>query len=699
MANVASDDAQQEVGFTDKVTKEIIVEAPTDHHRRPSPGDVVTVRVAEKAVDAGGDLHTWTVGAVAAETKVVSGVDLDQLVRTMRCSEQCSAFAKGAEEPTVVIATLVGLERAEDLTADGRLLRTTIREGAGWQVPRPGTELKVRFSWRAVLDSADVATDVEACPEACRILLAGDAGAEAATSRELYHLRRELRRHLKGSPEVLTQIEASAPTVGAVLRVSHGSTMLLDAPNGVSVEEALAKVQAALGAQAPSACREAREVLMQVETSSSSSTDPDDKLGLLELTRGQGSVVCSAEDWIPGAAGVLALSDLRKSQHCFVRVQADLAFGTSGLPDFGILPNTTLEYEIEVLAIMTFEDASLDKSKLVMKKIVKEGEGYERPEEGAEVTVSCEAHDGDSGAVLFEEQTLVFVAANGKFCSALEETVLTMKKGEVCEVRCSAPSAATDPELGLSPGASSVVVFCLELKDFEKITLHQLSEADRVAHCGRRKEAGAKFFKDSNWLRALKRYQHAATQLRYLDHWMDEEAKIEALKLRRVSYTNAAACLLKLEAWEEAVSACGNVLKEEQDNVKALFRRGHALLELGQHREAALDLRRVLELDRENAQAGRLLAKAKQAMKAEVANEKKIYSKMCGGGPKSPSATDKAAAPARTVETKQNVNVGEDVDVDDGEDSCGYIVGAAALLTATAVAFLWSKGHLRGRIF
>lgn len=505
-----------------------------------------------------------------------------------------------------------------------------------------------------------------------------------------------------------------------MLRVSQGGTMLLDAPAGMSLVDATSTVQAALGATVPGAsCRDAREVLMQVNAESPWLAGGEDAetSPLLELARGQANIVCSAEDWIPGIAGNLALAELHRGQHCFVRVQSELGFGTVGLPDFGIPPNTSLEYEVELLAIMTFEDVSLDKSGNVMKKTIREGDGYDRPEEGAEVTVSCEAHDDDTGAVLFEEQSLVFHVANGRFCSALEETVLTMKKGEVCEVRCSTPSVCTDVELTLRPGASAIVVFSLELKEFEKIALHGLPDAERVARCAARKEVGAKFFKEGNWSRALKRYTYTATCLRYLDHWLDAAAKAEALKLRRVSNANAAACHLKLEAWQEASTSCGLVLKEEPDNVKALFRRGHARVELGEYREAYVDLRKVLELDRENREAARLLAKAKQFMKSEVANEKKMFSKMVAGSKSSPSGSSAEKAPqpssgeakpqaassssstgqlpagkATAGATEDREGLGDVGDL--GDDSCLYMVGAAALLAAGAASFLWSTGRL-----
>jgi FK506-binding protein 4/5 len=461
---------------------------------------------------------------------------------------------------------------------------------------------------------------------------------------------------------------------------------------GASVAEATAAVQVALGMPSPSASRSAREVLMQVESPSGMrSSSPE--TSLLEMAQLQANIVSSAEDWLPGATGILALSDLRAGQHCFLRVHSDLAFGASGLRDLGILPHTTLEYEVELIAVMTFEDASLDRSGNVMKKVICEGEGYDKPEESAEVTVTFEAHDGDSGALLVEEKSLVFKVCNGRFCSALEETVLTMKKGEVCEVRCSSPSTCTDTELKLSPGASSTTVFRVELREFEKIALHSLPDVEKIDFCEKRKEVGNMFIKEENWLRALKRYQHIINCTRYLEHWLDEGAKTKALKVRRACHANAAACHLKLKAWREASTACDAVLKEEPENVKALFRRSQASVELKEHREAVRDLRKVLELDKDNAQARQLLAKAKQSMKSEVESEKKMFSKMVTGS-KNDASTEKVATSALAGAVPHS---NDDEAMNGDADSCYYMVGAATLLAAMAAGYLWSSGRLHGR--
>jgi len=360
--NVTSDDSQTP-GFLDEVSKEIIEEAPTDQFRRPGHGDAVIARINEGEDTT---IFAWTVGTIS-ESKATAGtgfnpiinaVDIDRLVRTMRCGERCIAKQKNNETSSKLIVALIGLERSEDLSADGGLLRTTIRDGTGWQTPRVGTELRVRFGWRTVpLGRLPAPSDSEAVPS-CVVLLAGETAIHAAESKPLNDLRRELPRRIRGNPPVVTNIESSklAPG-GPVLRISHGEKVLLDCPEGVSVDEALTRALA----MPTGASGKVREADMRVEAPANVSKESDTI----------GEILCSSEDWIPGLAGRLALSDMRAGQLSFVRVQPEHAFGAKALSSFGLLPNSAIEYEVEILQIMTLEDVSMDKNRSVMKKVTK----------------------------------------------------------------------------------------------------------------------------------------------------------------------------------------------------------------------------------------------------------------------------------------------------------------------------------------
>uniref|UniRef100_A0A8V5HDT4 Uncharacterized protein n=1 Tax=Melopsittacus undulatus TaxID=13146 RepID=A0A8V5HDT4_MELUD len=75
----------------------------------------------------------------------------------------------------------------------------------------------------------------------------------------------------------------------------------------------------------------------------------------------------------------------------------------------------------------------------------------------------------------------------------------------------------------------------------------------------------------------------------------------EELREQRVKcFNNCAAAELKLQRVEEALAACEAALSISPDNGRALLRRGQLLAQQGRDAEAALVLRRALELDPAN---------------------------------------------------------------------------------------------------
>ena len=77
------------------------------------------------------------------------------------------------------------------------------------------------------------------------------------------------------------------------------------------------------------------------------------------------------------------------------------------------------------------KDVSLAMDKTMMKKVIKEGEGYDFPKDMAKVILFVtSATDGAASLAGFTPKVLAFTAGNGEVCDALECAVMEMKKGE-----------------------------------------------------------------------------------------------------------------------------------------------------------------------------------------------------------------------------------------------------------------------------
>jgi len=458
------------------------------------------------------------------------------------------------------------------------------------------------------------------------VLLAGDPlkRAAAAASREMADLQRTILRRLPGAVVVRGD---EAPAAEPVLRISRaGGEVLLESTEGLEVEDARRRLEALLappGAPMPAAAAwsVAREALVTLE---------------------EGNCRCRAADWLRGYVGYRVLSGLRAGQRCLVRVAPVHAFGPEGLPDLDLPGDVELEYDLEVLQVISSEDVTAHlcwgREGVASKRTTRSGEGTSSPTEGCEARIRLRVTDGASGAELVAERELTLEVASGNVCAAVDEIVPTMKENEACEVHCADSSICADSTLGLELKDGAKVVFHLELLGFEKVDLQSLSASEKIAYSSKRKEVGTRFFQEglqhpqqrAIWFRALKRYFQAAAVLGAAGSWPDEE-KEAGLAQRRLCRLNTAACYLKLEAWQETARSCNLVLDEEPENTKALFRRGQALSELGDHSGAEQCAKAMLKSDPKSREAARLLAKAKQGLRADAEKRKGLMARMAQG--------------------------------------------------------------------
>merc|ERR1712048_920946 len=188
-------------------------------------------------------------------------------------------------------------------------------------------------------------------------------------------------------------------------------------------------------------------------------------------------------------------------------------------------------------------------------------------------------------------------------------------------------------------------ILTVELTDFEKAkNSWDMSEQEKVEFGAARKEVGSNLFKCGRLWMALSAYKKVGDLFNYTDNFQ-EENKLKAKELKKLCELNKSACYLKLRDYVEAKKSCNAVLKEEGQNVKAIYRRAQADHGLKNFQECIADCKRIIELDSSNKDARTLHKQAVACQKEEDQKSKGLFANMCkalGKGPIPPPGKTKA---------------------------------------------------------
>ncbi|GMP90270.1 hypothetical protein CsSME_00041475 [Camellia sinensis var. sinensis] len=185
-----------------------------------------------------------------------------------------------------------------------------------------------------------------------------------------------------------------------------------------------------------------------------------------------------------------AVKTMKKGEKVLLTVKPQYGFGEKGKlasSDGGAVPpNATMQITLELLSWKTVTEVTDDRK--VIKKTLKEGEGYERPNEGAVVQLKLigKLQDGtiflkkgqDNDEDLFE-----FKTDEEQVIVGLDRAVMKMKKGEVALLSI-APEYAfgtseSKQELAVVP-PNSTVYYEVELVSFVKVTQLHLPTGEGI---------------------------------------------------------------------------------------------------------------------------------------------------------------------------------------------------------------------------
>jgi len=304
-----------------------------------------------------------------------------------------------------------------------------------------------------------------------------------------------------------------------------------------------------------------------------------------------------------------AVKTMKRGENVILTIKPTYAFGEQGKDAeegfSAIPPNTTITMNLELVSFKAVKEVTEDKK--IIKKILKEADGYEKPSDGTVVQIRYTAKLQDG--TIFEKkgyeggEPFQFVVDEEQVIAGLDKAVETMKIGEVALITIGPEygfgNIETQRDLAVIP-PNSILIYEVEMVSFTKEKESwDMNTTEKIEASREKKEQGNSLFKVGKYQRAAKKYDKAAKYIEH-DNSFSAEEKKQSKVLKVSCNLNHAACCLKLKDFKEAVKLCSKVLELESQNVKALYRRAQAYIETADLDLAEFDIKRALEIEPQN---------------------------------------------------------------------------------------------------
>lgn len=336
-----------------------------------------------------------------------------------------------------------------------------------------------------------------------------------------------------------------------------------------------------------------------------------------EFTIGEGSVI---KAWDIGVA------TMKRGELCRLICKSEYAYGERGSGE-KIPPNSTLIFEVELFDFHG-EDISESKDKSIIRRTLKKGEGWAKPNDGASVEVILK---GTQNGNVFDDRTVSFTVGEGllqNIPESVEFAVTKMAKAEHSHLQLK--SKATKGVEKFGAAENTPVEYEVTLVNFEKAKESwSMDDAEKLEQSEILKKRAGELFKDGHLRLACKKY---STICEYLQtpKYEKEEDKNKANELKLSSQSNLALCHLKLGEHVECIQACDKALELDPKNEKCLYRRAQAQLAMSNFEEAMNDFQEVLNMNKSNTAAEQSIQTCREKIKAYRVKEKQLYATMFG---------------------------------------------------------------------
>mmetsp|Transcript_23919 Transcript_23919/g.36596 ORF Transcript_23919/g.36596 Transcript_23919/m.36596 type:complete len:486 (-) Transcript_23919:127-1584(-) len=323
-------------------------------------------------------------------------------------------------------------------------------------------------------------------------------------------------------------------------------------------------------------------------------------------------------------------------------------------------------------------DVSLAQDGGIMKTILEAApeDAAGPPPNGVEVTAhytgTLESDGSKFDSSRDRGKPFVFTIGQGQVIKGWDEGFASMKVGEKARLAIRSDFGYGDRGMPPAIPAKANLVFDVELLGFKEKEKQpwEMTPEERLQKAASLKEEGTKEFTSGNHAIAADLYKKAAD---LADENEEGETLADDQKDMLVKCLgNAAMCYVKASSWSDVIDCCNKVFskcpEESKSNIKILYRRGLAKMNIGELKDAKADLLAAYAIDNKNKDVRKAIAE----LKVKNAEAKKKEKALFGGVFGKISMYDEKEGPL--VPNAKGDNPHVYFDIKQGDEELGRVV-------------------------